>query len=151
MARQVSQGESELSSVSSRVGDTGLALTGQSSGKGGGRDAGGPAGSKLPVSENAATNHITTVGTLAMFTTGYALPPGRKGDNREWQGNASDWGRQCQPKDYVKVTGAYVTQGKGFNLFSLHGTQSRLTITLDKDGARLIDHRLTFPGDDIGS
>ena len=51
----------------------------------------------------------------------------------------------------VNLTLVYVTEGIGFNLFSLHDVQARQIITLDKEGVHLFDKRLTFPRDGTGS
>ena len=51
----------------------------------------------------------------------------------------------------VKLTGVYVTEGIGSNLFSLHQAQARQTIMLDKEGAHLLDKPLTFSRNEIGS
>ena len=49
----------------------------------------------------------------------------------------------------MKLTGVYVTEGIGFNLFSLHQAQAREITILDNEGAHLFDKQLNFP--EIGS
>ena len=46
---------------------------------------------------------------------------------------------------HVKLRELYVTEGIGFNLSSLYDAQACQIITLDKDGAHLVDGRLNFP------
>ena len=48
---------------------------------------------------------------------------------------------------HVKLREVYVTEGIGFNLFSMHDARARQTINLDKDGAHVFDGRLAFPPD----
>ena len=44
-----------------------------------------------------------------------------------------------------------MTEGIGFNLVSLHQTQARQTIILDKEGAHLFDRQLALPRNEIES
>ena len=50
-----------------------------------------------------------------------------------------------------KLTGVYVTDGIGFNLFSIHDAQAMQTITLDEEGVHQFIIRLPFPRNEIGS
>lgn len=133
-----------------------MALAGRSSGKGSGRDAGGPVSSEVWVSDNRATNHITSnVRNVydwidipsgkerVMIANGKAMRVIGLGSLNLIMHSKTDLG--------VKRTGVYVTQGIRFNLFSLDDAQSRQPITHDKDGVHLCDHLLIFPLDDIGS
>ena len=60
MARSAPQGENDLKSIFDGVGFAGLALASQTHDRVSSRDAEGPAGGEFWVSDNGATNHITS-------------------------------------------------------------------------------------------
>ena len=154
MAHAVPQGESVSSD--GRVGIAGLGLAGQSSSKEVRGRVVGPPGSEIWISDNGATNHITNDSTNVYDWV--KIPPGKEqvlignGKGMRVVGVGSLNLKMHSKTDFnVKLTGVYVTEGIGFNLFSLHDAQARQTITLDKDGVHLFQNRLTFPRDEIGS
>ncbi|CAN0463970.1 unnamed protein product, partial [Laminaria digitata] len=103
-----------------------------------------PEGSEVWVSDNGATNHITS--DARNFYGWIDVPPGKEhalignGRGMRVKGVGSLHLKMQSKTDFnVKLTGVYVTEGIGFNLFSLHDAQARQTITLDKDGVHLFD------------
>ena len=108
------------------------------------------------MSENGASNNITSDPTNVYDLEG--IPPGKEkvliGDGKEMRemGVGSFNLTMHSTTDFdVNLTLVYVTEGIGFNLFSLHDVQARQIITLDKEGVHLFDNRLTFPRDGTGS
>ena len=155
MARSAPQGEIDLESIFDHVGFAGLALASQNHDRVSGRDTEGPAGGELWVSDNGATNHITS--DARNVYDWVEIPPEKRkvmiGDGKAMRviGVSSlNLGMHSKTDFVVKLTGVYVTEGIGFNLFSLHQAQARQTIILDKEGAHLCDTQLTFSRDEIG-
>ena len=114
----------------------------------------GPQGSERWASDHGATNHVTDDPRNGWV----AIPPGKEtvlvGDGRSMRvlGVCNLNLRIHSKTDFhVKFREVYVTDGIGFNLFSLSDAQARQIITLDKDGARRFDGRLNFPRDLTGS
>ena len=156
MARSAPQGETELKSIFDGVGFAGLALASQNHDRVSGRDTEGPAGDGVWVSDNGATNHITS--DARNVYNWVEIPPEKLkviiGDGKAMRviGVGILNLRMHSKTDFdVKLTGVYVTEGIGFNLFSLHQAQARQTIILGKEGAHLFDRQLTFARDEIGS
>ena len=108
------------------------------------------------MSDNGGKNQISNGPTNVYDWE--AIPPGKKkvligdGQNMRVMSVGSLNLTMHSNTDFnFKLTKVYVTEGIGFNLFSLHDVQARQTITLDKDGAHFFDKRLTFPRDATGS
>ncbi|CAM9331230.1 unnamed protein product, partial [Laminaria digitata] len=102
----------------------------------------GPEGSEVWVSDNGATNHITSDDRNVYDWIDYVLIGNGRGMRVKGVGSLNL--KMLSKTDFdVKLTGVYATEGIGFNLFSLHDAQARQTITLDKDGVHLFDNRLT--------
>ena len=158
-SRGSSEGVADSGFVDSRGSSEGVAgwgLAGQSHREDVGGRVVGPEGSEVWVSDNGATNHITS--DARNVYDWIDVPPGKEyvlignGKGMKVKGVGSLNLKMHSKTDFnVKLTGVYVTEGIGFNLFSLHDAQARQTITLDKEGVHLFDHRLTFPRDSIGS
>ncbi|CAN0289655.1 unnamed protein product, partial [Laminaria digitata] len=98
----------------------------------------GPEGSEVWVSDNGAMNLITS--DPRNVYDWIDVPPGEEyvliGNGRRMRvrGVGSLNLKMHSKTDFnVKLTGVYVTEGIGFNLFSLHDAQSRQTLTLDRD------------------
>ena len=115
-----------------------------------------PPGSERWISDNGATNHFTSDSSNVYDLVD--IPPGKErvltsdGKAMRVTGVDSLNLKMHSKTDFnVKLTGVYVTEGIGFNLFSLHQAQARQTITIDNDGVHLFNNRLTFPRDSIGS
>ena len=156
MARSAPKGENELESIFDGVRFAGLALASQNHDRVSGRGTEGPAGSDFWVSDNGATNHITS--DARNVYDWVEIPPEKRkvmiGDGKATRviGVGSLNLIMHSKTDFdVKLTGVYVMEGIGFNLFSLHQAQARQTIILHKEGTHLFDRQLTFPRDEIGS
>ena len=153
MAHSVPQGELDCSS--DRVG-AGLGLASQSLSETVGGGGVGPAGSGVWVSDNWATNHITS-SSRNMYDC-VEIPRGKEqvllGDGKAMRvlGVGSLNLKMHSKTDFnVKLSDVYVTEGIRFNLFLLHDAQARQSITLDKDRATSFDNHLSFPRDATGS
>ena len=145
-----------MESIFDGVGFAGLALASQNHDGASDKDTERPAGSEFWVSDNGATNHTTS--DARNVYEWVEIPPEKRkvmiGDGEAMRliGVGSLNLRMHSKTDFdVKLTGVYVTEGIRFNLFSLHQTQARQTIILDKEGAHLFDRQLTFSRDKIGS
>ncbi|CAN0279287.1 unnamed protein product, partial [Laminaria digitata] len=104
----------------------------------------GPEGSEVGVSDNGATNHI--ISDARNVYDWIDVPPGKEyvlignGRGMRVRGVGSlNLKMHSKTGFNVKLTGVYVTEGIGFNLFSLHDAQARQTITVYKDGVHLFD------------
>ena len=126
-----------------------MALAGQGGVGGAESRSTGPSGSELWVSENGATNHVTS--DPRNVYDWVEIPPGKekvligRGKEMRVRGVGSlDLNMPAATDFNVKLIGVHVTGGIGFNTFSLHDAQSRQTITLDNDGVHLFHKQLTF-------
>ena len=106
--------------------------------------------------DNGATNHITSDGRNVYDWV--EIPPEKQkvmiGDGKAIRviGVRSLNFKMHSKMDFnMKLTGVYVTEGIGFNRFSLHQAQARQSIILDNESSHLLDRQLTFPRDEIGS
>ena len=147
MARSEPHGKTELESIFDVVGFAGSALASQNHDRVSGRGTEGPAGSEFWVSDNGATNHITS--DARNVYEWVEIPPEKRkvmaghGKAMRVIGVGSLNLRMQSKTDFdVKLTGVYAAEGIGFNLFSLHQAQARQTIILDKEGAHLFDRQL---------
>ncbi|CAN0019315.1 unnamed protein product, partial [Laminaria digitata] len=134
------------------IGIAGLGLLGQSNSEAIKGRVVGPPGSEIWVSAYGATNHITNDSSNVYDSV--PVPPGKEqvlignGKGMRVRGVGRLNLKMHSKTDFnANLTGVYVTEGIGFNLFSLHDAQARQTMTLDKDGVHLFDNRLTFPRD----
>ena len=103
-----------------------------------------PPSSKRWVSDNGATNHFTS--DSSNVYDWIEIPPGKErvliGDGKAIKVTVvGSLNLKIHSKtDFnVTLTGVYVTEGAGFNLFSLHQAQARQTITMDNDGVHLLN------------
>ena len=156
MTRSAPLGETELESIFDWVRFAGLARASQNHDRISGRCTEGPAGNEFMVSDNGATNRITS--DARNVYDWVEIPPEKRkymiGDGEAMRviGSGSLNLRMHWKMDFdVKLTGVYVTEGIGFNLCSIHQAQARHTIIMDKEGAHLFDRQPTFPRDEIGS
>ena len=145
-----------MESIFDGVGFAGLALASQNHNRVSDRYTEGPAVSEFWVSDNGATNHITS--DACNVYDWVEIPPEKRnvmiGDGKAMRviGVGSLNLIMHSKTDFdVKLRGAYVTEGIGFNLFYLHKAQTRQTIIQDKEAAHLFDRQLTLRRDEIGS
>lgn len=137
-------------SVFSRVGIVGIAPAGQGGAGSPANRTAGPPGSELRVSEHGAKNRITSDPIIVYdwVDISQGKEKVRIGTEKEirMQGIGSPNLKLHAATDInVKLTGVHVTEIIEFNLFSLHGSQSRPIITLENDGVHLFNKQMAFP------
>ena len=124
MARSVPQGESDSDSVFGNLAIAGMALAGQGGVGRADKSTVGPPGSELCVSDYGAKNHITSDPTNAYDWVD--IRPGKEkvligsGNEMRVRGVGSlNFKMHAATAFSVESTGVYVTEGIGFNLFSI--------------------------------